>query len=190
MFSDAVVRLLGLAVEIDDAPIGAGSDHDIATEFVVVHHEHHMARHVAPEFDLPDVIVEVLLSAAPSVVEPAVCHPEDIARLPRLPRRDELAKTKKASLACEARSLPPVARRFFNSARVLLSLALPSRIVASARRRARSAVRVALNAACRFADADALRLARSAGRVILNGSPSCQVCRSGRIERRLQVRRR
>ena len=28
----AVVRLLGLAVEIDDAPIGAGSDHDIATD--------------------------------------------------------------------------------------------------------------------------------------------------------------
>lgn len=60
----------GLAVEIDDTPIRASSDYDIA--FVVIHHEHHVAGHVAPDLDLPDVIVEVLLSAAPSVVEPAV----------------------------------------------------------------------------------------------------------------------
>jgi hypothetical protein len=70
-----------MPIEIDDPPNGAACDHDVAMAVVVIHHEHRMARHVAPDFDLPHVIVEVFLSTAVSVVEPAVCHPEDIGCL-------------------------------------------------------------------------------------------------------------
>ena len=41
----------------------------------------------SPRLDFPDVIVEVFVSASPSVVKLAVCHPEDIGRLVLVQRR-------------------------------------------------------------------------------------------------------